>query len=151
MAELKERLGQVDRDVVIRDTVVLIDDEVARKSGMTGLALKGGYKVVKKLRGGRMIEDAVNYLLDDFTGALDPMYDDFLADDNATTFERYISKRSNEASDALLGITDAKLERAENPIIIKTYQKLRGQAEKHVVEALPGVGRLIDAHAPREA
>jgi hypothetical protein len=149
MATLKETLAETDRQVVIRDTVTLIDAEVSRKSGMTGLALKGGYKVVKKLRGGRMIDDAVDYLLDDFTDALDPMYQEYLEDESASTFERYLSGRSDEAADALLAITDGKAERAENKVLLKTYKKLRGQAKKHVVEALPGVGRLIDQHAPR--
>ena len=49
----------------------------------------------------------------------------------------------------LLGITDEKIKGAENRVIIKTYEKLRGQAKKHVEEALPGVGRLIDSHAPK--
>lgn len=149
MADLKARLAETDRDIVIRDSVHLIDDEVARKSGVTGLALKGGYKVVKKLRGGRMIEDAVDYLIDDFTDALDPMYQEYLESAEYHTFEGYLNTRASTAADALLGITDAKAERAENKILIKTYQKLRGQAEKHVVEALPGLGRLIDEHAPK--
>lgn len=148
MASLKETLAETDREVVIRDTVTLIDNEVGRKSGMTGLALKGGYKVVKRLRGGRMIEDAVDYLLDDFTDALDPIYQDYVEDESATTFENHLADRSDEAADALLAITDGKAERAENKVLLKTYEKLRGQAKKHVVEALPGVGRLIDQHAP---
>lgn len=150
MSALKERLEAADRQVVIRDTVSLIDDEVASKSGLSGMAIKGGYKVVKKLRGGRMIHDAVDHLLDDFTDALAPLYDDFLEADSTTTFERYLKGHSDAACDALLGITDAKIKRAENRVIIKTYNKLRGQAEKHVVDALPGVGRLIDQHAPKE-
>lgn len=148
MASLKETLAETDRQIVIRDTVTLIDAEVSRKSGMTGLALKGGYKVVKRLRRGQMIEDAVDYLLDDFTDALDPMYQEYVEDDDTTTFENYLADRSDEASDALLAITDGKAKRAENKVLLKTYKKLRGQAKKHVVEALPGVGRLIDEHAP---
>lgn len=150
MSVLQERLETIDRQVVIRDTVSLIDDEVASKSGLSGMAIKGGYKVVKKLRGGGMIHDAVDHLLDDFTAALAPMYDDYLEADGASTFERYLRGHADEASDALLGITDAKIKRAETRVIISTYNKLRGQAEKHVVDALPGVGRLIDSHAPKE-
>lgn len=148
MADLNERLAEADRNTIIRDSVRLIDDEVARKSGVTGLALKGGYAVVKKLKNGRMIEKAVDHLLDDFTGALDPMYQEFLGSDVAS-FERYLSSRASAAADALLGVTDDRLKQAENPVVIKTYQKLRPQAKKHVEEALPGVGRLIDEHAPK--
>ena len=150
MDKLQQRLNEVERTVVIDDTVRLIDDEVRRKSGMTGLALKGGYKVVKKLRGGRMIEDAVDHLLDDFTAALAPMYEAYVESDDEASFEQYLSRHRDEAADALLGITDEKAKQAENRLLIKTYEKLRGQAKKHVIEALPGVGRLIDKHAPAE-
>ena len=150
MGELKSRLDQSDRRRVIDDTVLLIDEEVASKGGLSGMALKGGYKMVKKLRGGRMIEDAVDSLLDDFTAALDPLYDDFLEGDQSS-FGAYLGNHRDRATNALLGITDAKVKRAENKVVIKTYEKLRGQAEKHVADALPGVGLLIDKYAPKNA
>lgn len=149
MGELKNRLDQVDRQRVIADTVTLIDDEVRAKKGISGMALKGGYKVVKKLKGGRMIEKAVDNLLDEFTDALDPLYVEFLDQDTQKTFERYLRGHAPQAANALLGITDARADRADNKVLKKTYAKLRGQAQKHVTQALPGVGRLIDKHAPR--
>lgn len=150
MGELKSRLDQVDRDIVIDDTVKLIDAEVKSKSGLSGMALKGGYKVVKRLKGGRMIEEAVDGLLDEFSEALDPLYEEFLDKDTPKTFERYLARKDDEATNALLSITDNRAKRADNKVLKKTYNKLRGQAEKHVKQALPGVGRLIDEHAPRE-
>lgn len=149
MADLNSRLAEADRDKVIRDSVRLIDDEVARKSGVTGAVLKTGYKVVAKLKNGQMISKAVNHLLDDFTGALDPMYQDFLSDSGADSFEKFVGSRTSEGADLLLGVTDQKIHNAENKVIVKTYEKLRGSAKKHVEEALPGVGRLIDEHAPK--
>lgn len=149
MSELKSRLDTVDRKIVIKDTVKLIDAEVASKSGLSGVALKGGYSVVKKLKDGRMIDIAVDKLLDEFADSLSPVYENFLSDHGSKKFETYINSHSKTAADALLGITDAKAARAENKIIKSTYQKLRGQAEKHVIDALPGVGRLIDTHAPK--
>lgn len=150
MGELKDRLDQSDRKLIVADTKRLIDDEVSRKSGLSGMALKGGYKVVRKLRGGRMIEDAVDGLLDEFTAALDPLYDDYLDQDVYDSFEAYLVAHDDQATNALLGITDAKATRADNKVVKKTYQKLRGQAEGHVSEALAGVGRLIDKHAPKK-
>lgn len=151
MSALTERLQTADRAAVVADTVQLIDDEVGRKSGMSGMALKAGYKVVQKLKGGRMIPEAVDYLLDAFTGALSPLYDTFLAQDAISTFEAFIRRHEQEASDALLHITDARAERSDNKVLRSTYEKLRGQAEKHVKEAVPGVGRIIDRHAPKTA
>ncbi len=150
MSYLKERLETNDRNAIIADTVRLIDAEVQRKSGLTGMALKGGYKAVKKMRSGTMISKAVDFLLDDFTEALAPMHDSFRAQDTHTTFDRYLVSQGTNASDALLTITDRKAANSENRVVKATYNKLRGQAQKHVLEALPGVGRLIDTYVPRE-
>lgn len=150
MGTLKARLDTADRDRVVADVVTLIDNEVKSKSGLSGMALKGGYKVVKKLKGGRMISDAADNLLDPFAEALDPLYQDYLESDSFDTFERYLSSHPTEATNALLSITDGKAERADNKVLKKTYKKLRGQAEGHVTDALPATGRLIDKYAPKE-
>ena len=148
MTRLTERLQDTDRTTVIRDTTQLIDDEVRDKSGISGMAIKGGYKVVKKLRPG-IIEDAVDHLLDEFTTALEPLYEDFLTDESAESFENFIKKHDDRAAQDLLTITDERARRSDKQVLKSTYSKLRGQAEKHVKDALPGVGRLIDRHAPK--
>lgn len=149
MTELKTRLDKADRAEVVDDIVALINSEVKSKSGLSGAALKTGYSVVKRLKGGRMIHNAADQLLDPFAEALGPLYDEYLEDEGSQSFEAYLAPRGDEASQALLGITDSMVERAEKKVIIKTYHKLRGQAEKHVREAIPGVGRLIDTYAPK--
>ena len=149
MTTLTQRLDTVERQDVIEDSAKLIDDEVASKSGLSGMALKGGYKVVKKLKP-NMIEEAIDHLLDDFSAALDPLYQDFLESDDVETFEEYIQDHDGRAANDLLSITDERAEKSDHRVLKKTYQKLRGQAEKHVRQALPGVGRLIDKHAPKD-
>jgi hypothetical protein len=148
MSKLQDILAQTDRRALVDDVVTLIDEEVDSKGGFGGVALKTGYKAVKRLRGGRMIEEAADALLDDFTRALSPLYDDYLDAEGYDTFEAYLDDHPREATDALLSITDDKAEGAENQILRKTYGKLRGSAEGHVEDALPAVGRLIDKHAP---
>jgi hypothetical protein len=150
MAELQDRLDEIDRDKLVDDVVELIDEEVHDKGGLTGMALKGGYNAVKRLEGGRMIHEAVDGLLDDFSEALSPLYDDYLDDASYETFEDYLADHEQEGADALLSITDEKAEETDQNFLAETYDKLRGQAEGHVTDALPRVGRLIDKHAPRE-
>ena len=154
MAALLSKLQSADRPDVIRDTVHLIDEEVSKKSGLSGAALKAGYKVVKKLQSGRMINKAVDYLLDDFAQALDPLYQEYLSDGETEgagtkTFEGFLDTHQARAADALLAITDGRIGTAENRVVQKTYGKLRTQAHKHVCEAVSGVGRIIDTHVPK--
>ena len=152
MSYLESQLKQKDRKVIIADTVQLIDSEVASKSGLSGKLLLAGYKAVKALKNGRMIDKAVDMLLDDFTSALAPLHDDFREDEatRASGFGAYLTSHKERATDALLKITDDRAEKAEQKLIRSTYKKLRGQAEKHVHAALPGVGRLIDKHVPSQ-
>jgi hypothetical protein len=50
-------------------------------------------------------------------------------------------------ADALLGITDRRAQRAKNQLVKGTYEKLRGQAKKHVETAVPRLGELFERHA----
>jgi hypothetical protein len=147
---LTERLQEMDRKELVREAAILIDEEVARKSGLSGMALKGGYKMVKTIKPG-MIEEAVDHLLDDFTDALNPLYQAYGEQDEVKTFEAYIKKHDRRAANDLLSITDGRAERSQHKTLKATYGKLRGQAEKHVTEALPGVGRMIDKHASSQS
>lgn len=146
MSTLEEKFEEANRDAIVQDVVDLIDEEVHSKSGLTGMALKGGYKAVRRLKDG-IIEEAADALLDDFTQALAPMYEDYL-DSHESTFEAYLDSHRSEACEALLSITDEKAEEADNQSLRKIYNKLRGQAERQVKEALPGVGAIVDKHAP---
>lgn len=69
--KLTEILTQAEqRPAVVRDCVALLDAEVANKRGVSGLAIKAGYKVVKTVKPG-LIAEAFNDLLDDFAARLD--------------------------------------------------------------------------------
>ena len=145
MTTLSDTLKAANRARLVEDVVRIIESEVKSKGGVTGLALKGGYKVVRRLKGGRMIHLAADNLLDDFSLALDPVWEEFQAAGGGD-FTGYLTRNSRSSANALLSITDARARRAENPVLKKTYSKLRGQAEKHVIAALPAVGRLIEKY-----
>ena len=146
MTTLSDTLKEANRTHLVGDVVRIIEGEVSRKGGVSGLALKGGYKVVRRLKRGRMIHLAADNLLDDFALAIEPVWDEF-QEAGGGSFERYLSRNEKRAANALLSITDGRARRAENPVLKKTYSKLRGQAEKHVISALPAVGRLIEKYA----
>lgn len=137
-------LEEGKRPEVVKDCQILLDAEVAAKKGVMGLAIKGGYKVVKKIKPG-LIGEAFNDLLDGFVEKVNPHYEAFL-EKGEGTFCDYASPRSGEIAESLLGITDARAARAENRTIKKTYEKLRPYGKKNVEQAVPGIGRLIDKH-----
>lgn len=147
MADLKSILTDpARRRDVVRDAERLLDDEVSAKSGLTGLAIKGAFKVVKGMRPG-MIPDVIDGLLDDFAARLDPFYQAQLT---ATTPSRGLveafTARKSEIADALLGITDDRAKNTRHTTLKKAYEQLRPQGKKNVEEAIPGVARLVEKH-----
>jgi hypothetical protein len=74
MPTLPEQIADADkRRKVIDDACHVLDEEVGSKGGITGLAIKGAYKVVQGVKPG-FVREAVDGLLDDFMQALDPIY-----------------------------------------------------------------------------
>src|SRR4051812_18726382 len=88
------------RDRVVDDCVQLIDEEVAKKSGFSGLAIKGAYGVVKAIKKG-IIRDSVSSLLNGFISKLEPYYVRYLAAASATPFSALLDKEPAAVADAL--------------------------------------------------
>lgn len=127
---------------VVADGARMIEAEVGDKGGLSGMALKGGYKAVKSLKPG-IIEEALGTLLPEFAPAIDPHFAKAQAEGNPRA---YFTKHADLVADALLGVTDRKRERAKNAVIKKAYDALRGQAKKHTAEAMPRLADLIAKH-----
>lgn len=132
------------RRQVVDDCVVLIEAEVGDKKGLSGMAIKAGYKTVKGIRPGT-IPMAMNHLLDDFAAKVDPFWQE--CQDTGANPRSFFSARKAEVANALLGITDARAKRAKNKLIAKTYTKLRPTAVEHVGAAMPRFADLVQKHA----
>jgi len=132
------------RRLIIEGGAALINSEVASKRGISGMAVKAAFKVVKKVKPG-MIEQAMAGLIDDFALKIDPFYDSFL-ESGGTDASAYFVKHGAQISTALLEITDARAKRNRHRTLKGAYNKLRPQAMKHCQEAMPGIGALVQEH-----
>ncbi len=142
MTTLKELLGQGEkRQAVIKDACEVLDLEVAGKSGLSGMAIKGAFGVVKNIKPG-FITEVVDGLLDDFLEALEPINQAAVAAQASPG--DYMRSHGSDAANALLAVTDRRVERAQRAVIKKTYSKLRPTAEKHVEAATPRLAGLLD-------
>lgn len=145
MASLAEQLSSNEkRQAVIDDAVKVLDQEVAEKSGITGIAIKGAYKVVQGIKPG-FVRQVVDGLLDDFLAALDPVYQE--AASNKRPAGAYLIEQKSRVADALLAVTDARAKKTDSNIIKGTYDKLRSLAKKQVEAAAPRLAALIEKHA----
>jgi len=148
MGVLKDKLSQAERrPQLITDCVKLVDSEVASKSGVTGLMIKSGYKMFTTIMP-RMVENAVDVLLDEFLVVLDRHYDAYLkaVPDQKTPFESWAKSRDSLIADDLLKITDDIMNRSNKTAIKKIYAGMRKVAQRNVAEAVPGIGRLVSKH-----
>ena len=145
MATLRELLGGPNkRPRLIDDALRVLDQEVDDKSGLGGLAVKAAFKVVKGVSPG-FLRGVVDHLLDDFLDALDPIYQE--AQTRGVAPRQHLQSNPGRVADALLSITDKRAQRAKNAVIKSTYERLRGQAKKHVEAAVPRLGELFQRHA----
>lgn len=144
MSSLEEILTEESRKKnVIADCVVLIDEEVASKGGISGLAIKAGFKAIKGIKPG-FVEGAVTDMLPEFAKVLDGIYQDAKTQNKA--IGDFFAANAARAADALLTITDSKATRAKNPVAKNAYNSLRGMAKKNVEAAVPRLGRMIEKY-----
>jgi hypothetical protein len=145
MATLAEKLLAPDvRPRVVSDSARLVDEEVASKGGLTGIAIKGAYAVVKAIKGG-IIPETIDAMLDDFVAKLEPFYAAW-AKTPGISFAAHLEQRTSEVADALLATTDARAQRSKNTTLRRAYEKLRPLGKKQVEAALPRVGRMVNPY-----
>lgn len=137
---LHDILDDPDRKArFIEQGVALIESEVASKRGLSGTALRTGYKGMKKVKPG-IVPGALDMLLPHFAPAVEPHFEAAQASGDV---EAYFTEHAEPVAEAMLQVTDARADRAKNRTLQKIYRGLRGQAKKHTTEAMPGVGRLL--------
>jgi hypothetical protein len=145
MGNLTDALtGETKRGAVIDDCLALIDAEVSEKSGLTGLAIKAGYRTVQGIKPG-FLKQVVTDLLPEFAHVLEPLYDEAKA--TGATVREHFASNTPRVADALLSITDEKAKRSKSGLVKGTYEKLRGSAKKNVEAAVPRLAAMIEKHA----
>ncbi len=137
------------RPDVVKDLHALVDAEMADKSGVSGMAVKGGYSVLNKMSAS-FVPDAIDGMLEDFVTRMEPFYAEFLAGSNAS-LEQYFASKPEEVANALLGVTDDRAEASQRESVKKVYAKLRPQGQKHVQEALPRLAAVVERHVTAAA
>jgi len=142
MSQLRSILLESEnRTRVIGDCVNLVESEVASKSGLGGMAVKTAFGLIKKINP-QIIHMAINKLIDDFVDAMDPFFSEYQKA-NASNLESHWTAKRSELADALLGVTDKRIAKAQNKTIKKAYSKLRSSGAKHVEASVPGIAQVI--------
>jgi len=143
---LVEQLGNPTiRPQVIADCVDLIDAQVKQK----GFVIKSAYATIKAIKK-RFVPEVVDSLLDDWLGKIQPHYDKW-ATAKPSSFADYVIARSDDVAEDLLSVTDARAQRTSHTTAKKMYMKMRDNAKRNVIEAIPDLARLIERHLNAQA
>ncbi|UCH30368.1 MAG: hypothetical protein JSV06_04920 [Myxococcales bacterium] len=132
---------EAKRASIIEDVVRLIDGEVGKQKGLSGVAVKAGYKLVQGVKPG-FVRNVVQALLPEFAAALDPIRAQALSQGQSVS--SYFQAHSQEIAEALLTVTDARAQKSDHGSVRGAYGKLRGSARKNVESAVPGLGKIIE-------
>ncbi len=142
MASLVEILTHESKRSQVDDACMqLLDSEVADKGGLSGMAIKGGYKIVQGIKPG-FVKAVVHDLVPEFAKAIDPLFQEAQA--KGVGVAAHLQANAGRVADALLAITDAKAAKSSSGAVKGTYEKLRGMAKKNVEAAVPRLGALIE-------
>ncbi len=145
MATLAEILLQPSkRPQVVQECAQLVDDEVAAKSGLGGLAVKGAFMVVKKLKPG-ILAEVIDRLLDESVQELEGTYQGFVAAGGGNV-QLYLQERAPQVAQTLLKVSDRRAADSSHRVLKGAYEKMRPSGAKHVEAAIPGLARILGRH-----
>lgn len=128
---------------VIADCRQLMDEQVAAKKGLGGVAIKTAYKVIKGL-GPDYLSKAIAGLLPAICTALDPLWDEGLQNGDPVS---HLSQNTSQTADAVLSVTDVRIEQSNNKPVKGAYGKLRKSVKGDVEGAVPGLAKIIGTYA----
>ncbi|MBI4508108.1 MAG: hypothetical protein HY698_00635 [Deltaproteobacteria bacterium] len=134
------------RERVVGECCGLVDEEVKSKGGLTGIAVKGAYAMVKAIKP-KFISEVVDGLLDEWVAKLEPFYGDWQASGKGKPLGDFLAARSGAVAEKLLEVTDARAGVTTHSSVKKMYEKLRPAAKKHVEEAVPRLGKVVEGYA----
>lgn len=126
--------------MLVADCCTMLDEQVAAKQGLSGIAVKTVYRAMKGSRPG-FIAYAVEQILPQCFTALDPIWSEGVQKGDPVG---HLDVSRSRTADALLGVTDTRVKNVQSKLLRGSYEKLRGSAKSHVEEAVPHLARVID-------
>lgn len=130
------------REAIVADGLRELDAELDSRSGVTAMAMRAGYKALRKLRP-NIVEHNLDRLLPRWAPVLDPHV---VAGRAAGDVPRHFQANADPIAEGLLGATDARAAEASNKVAVKAYQKLRPKAKDQVMAGMDRLARLVDRH-----
>jgi len=139
-------LGELVKDAAVKTSLVedcdhLINAQVSQKAGVSGMALKTAYRVVKGV-GPTYVRGAISRMLPAILDALDAIWQEGMQSGNPV---EYLSEHRSLTADLILSVTDHRIQYTSGPVV-GVYNKLRKSVKSDVEEAVPELANILDRH-----
>jgi hypothetical protein len=129
------------REAVIGRTAEWIERYVAERAGLRGLTLKAGLAALKAARHDALPR-GVAVMLPEFARALEPVYQAFRAS-KERDFSRYLAQHSEDATQALMAVTDARAAATSYRTLASGYRRMRGTIEHELHTLVPEIAKML--------
>ncbi len=133
-------------EAVLADSIKVLDQEVSKRSGLGGMAIKGAYKLVKGVQQGKLIQKVIAVLIPEFIDKLDPYYIRFQKEGKGRSWSDFLRPDYATISDLFLEVTDAKANHSDNKTARNGYKKLRPKAKSEVVASMPAMTKMMEKY-----
>ena len=139
-------LDDTRRAAFVADALDVVDAEVAGKKGAAGLAVKGGYAAVRKVKP-TIVRSAVETLIPQFAERLDPYWADYRAGQGDTFAACLTGPWRRGRGDPARRYRRATRAVEQTKPSRRSTRRMRPSAKRHVIDALPRVGDLVERYA----
>ena len=139
-------LGDLIKDSAVQASIVedcdqLINSQVSQKGGVSGMALKTAYRVVKGI-GPTYIQGALSRMMPSTLEALDPIWQEGIQVGDPVA---YLEQHRAHTADLILSVTDHRIQYTSGPIL-SVYNKLRKSVKSDIEAAVPELAIIIERH-----
>ena len=141
-------LAEGRREAVVAEMAQLIDDYVDNLKGLKGMALRTAFNMLKG-NDSKAVHGAMEKMMPDFVAGLEPLYADFLKS-KGKDFGTHMQAHPQQALGALIGVTDARVERSSNAALKSVYKKVRGTLESELKGVLPSLAAVIQKNLSKK-
>lgn len=126
---------------LLEDSKSLVNTEIEKK----GFAIRTAFNMAQKAKPD-LVQRGMEKLLPEFVQALEPFYAQASANPD-TDFHNHLLNHRTEVANALLLVSDRRVDEVNNRVVKSGYKKLRGKAEHEVVAAMPGIADVMSKYA----
>ena len=127
---------------LVDECTALVEHRINQQPTVRKLMFRAGIAVLNAIKADA-IRHIVNDMLPRFADSLDPLHQRFEAS-GALDFSEFLICHRSDAVEALLGVTDRRVQSYGNSAVVAVYASLRPSAEHEVDLALPELSRILN-------